>query len=175
LLAVEDANANAAPPADLAVWRPSSGMWYDLGGVGSAQTFHQWGMNGDDPVEGDYDGDGKTDFAIFRAGAWWITKRSDNTYYTFTFGESEDEPAQADFDGDGKTDPAVFHPDGSLGYWKILRSSDSQLQQSQFGLHDDTPAPADYDGDGNADIAVWRNTNTPTERRRSSIFSTAPD
>ena len=25
LLAVEDANANAAPPADLAVWRPSNG------------------------------------------------------------------------------------------------------------------------------------------------------
>jgi hypothetical protein len=27
LLAVEDANANAAPPADLAVWRPSTGQW----------------------------------------------------------------------------------------------------------------------------------------------------
>src|SRR5687768_7997232 len=74
LLAVEDANANAAPPADLAVWRPSTGYWFVLGGTGSQQTSYGWGTTGDEPVPGDYDGDGKTDFAIYRAGVWWITK-----------------------------------------------------------------------------------------------------
>ena len=74
LLAVEDANANVAPPADLAVWRPSNATWYVLGGPGSAQTVQGWGLTGDIPTPGDYDGDGKTDFAVFRPsdGNWIV-------------------------------------------------------------------------------------------------------
>lgn len=67
LLAVEDANANAAPPTDLAVWRPSSGVWWIMAGNGSPQVVQGWGMQGDIPVAGDYDGDGKT-----RWDALWI-------------------------------------------------------------------------------------------------------
>jgi hypothetical protein len=54
LLAVEDANARASPPYDLAVWRPSTGNWYVLGGTGSQQTSYGWGTSGDIPVPGDY-------------------------------------------------------------------------------------------------------------------------
>jgi hypothetical protein len=89
MVAVEDANANAAPPADLAVWRPSSGVWYVLGGPNSAQTFFQWGVNGDKTAQGDYDGDGKTDFCVFRPASssnpnsvFWITKSSENNSYS---------------------------------------------------------------------------------------------
>jgi hypothetical protein len=69
---VEDAGASAIPPADLAVWRPSNGNWYCLGGFGSQQFVAAWGMNGDMPAQGDYDNDGKTDLAIFRpsTGTW---------------------------------------------------------------------------------------------------------
>src|SRR5258708_17902414 len=78
LLAVEDANANAAPPADIAVWRQGTGVWYVMGGPGSAQTITQFGMQGDKPVPGDYDGDGKTDFAVWRqsTGVWYICPSS---------------------------------------------------------------------------------------------------
>ena len=76
LLAVEDAGANAAPPTDLAIWRPSTGTWWVLGGQGSQQVSQGWGTNGDIPVQGDYDGDGKTDFSVFRPSknTWYIVK-----------------------------------------------------------------------------------------------------
>ena len=168
LLAVEDANANAAPPADLAVWRPSSGTWYVLGGPGSQQTFYSFGTNGDTPVPGDFDGDGKTDFSIFRptTNTWWVFKSSDSTSYAVTFGTANDLVAPADYDGDGKTDLAVFRP--SNGTWYILQSSTGTTVYIQFGLSTDKPIPADYDGDGKADVAVWRDSTHTFYSKNSS-------
>jgi FG-GAP-like repeat len=186
MLAVEDANANAAPPADLAVWRPSTGTWYVLGGVpGSSQIGYGWGMNGDIPAPGDYDGDGKTDFSIARpstnggSGVWWIMYSSTNTYTSISFGlicpppTTCDKIAQADYDGDGKTDPAVFR--SSDGTWYILPSSGGSYYGVQFGLGTDIPAPADYDGDGKADVGVWRNSDKVFYSSNSSngAFTTA--
>jgi hypothetical protein len=161
MLAVEDANANAAPPADLAVWRPSNGYWYVMGGAaGSQQVFFPWGMDGDQPAQGDFDGDGKTDFAVFRpsSSTFWIYKSSDNSFYSIPFGTSGDQIAQADYDGDGKTDVGVFRSSNGTWYW-LNSGSNLSFSQLQFGLGTDKPSPADYDGDGKADIGVWRNSD----------------
>ena len=162
LLAVEDANATAAPPADLAIWRPSSGSWWVLNASGQGYTAQAWGVNEDDPVEGDYDGDGKTDFSVFHPadGSWQVLQSSNGAYYGFQFGLSSDTTAQADYDGDGKTDLAIFRNENGQGMWYIRRSSDAGVAIFPWGLPTDLPAPADYDGDGKADIGVWRNSNS---------------
>jgi hypothetical protein len=163
LLAVEDANANAAPPADLAVWRPGTGYWYVMG-----QTSQQWGsgQSGDKPLPGDFDGDGKTDFCVFRAsiGTWFVIRSSNSAEEYYYFGQTGDVPFAADFDGDGKTDAGVYRTSGTTGTWIIRSSTTGTVSSQQFGINypADLPVPADYDGDGKADIAVWRDTGTRT-------------
>ncbi len=155
LISVVDANAVAAPPADIAVWRPSTGDWWVMGQAGSQQVTQTWGMNLDKPVPGDYDGDGKTDFSIFRPsnGNWYIIYSAGGGNQ-IPFGLQDDEVAQADYDGDGRTDAAIYRP--STGTWYVSRSSDSSWMVQEFGTTSDTPVPADYDGDGRADFAFWR-------------------
>lgn len=163
LLAVEDANANPAPPTDLAVWRPSTGTWWVMGGQGSAPVSQSWGINGDKPVPGDYDGDGKTDFSVFRpitgqAGEWYVLRSSDGSWEPIiSWGSAADILVPADYDGDGKTDRAVWRP--SDGVWYIVKSSTGTSIYETYGTTGDVPMPADYDGDGRADVAVWRNSN----------------
>ena len=127
----------------------------------------------------DFDGDGKTDFGIFRYDMvgpnpsppleWWITRSSDNSlFYTqFGLGYSFASPGSigpdvatpADFDGDGKTDISIWRRSvlAGMSAYYILNSSDSTVRIENFGQSgDDMTAVGDYDGDGKADLGLYR-------------------
>jgi hypothetical protein len=102
----------------------------------------------------DFDGDGKTDIAVYDGGTWYFIRSSNGTQTSVQWGDgAQDIPVPADYDGDGKADIAVYNP---IGVWSIIRSSDGgNTVVGWGGGAQDVPVPADYDGDGKADIAVY--------------------
>ena len=122
---------------DLAVFRPSTGVWYIINSRTGAVRVQQWGVPGDIPVPGNYDGDGKTDLAVYRpsTGVWYIINSSTGAVRGQQWGAPGDIPVPGDYDGDGKTDLAVFRP--STGVWFIIRSSTRTVQVQQWGVQSD--------------------------------------
>ncbi|HMH52396.1 MAG TPA: Ig-like domain repeat protein [Candidatus Acidoferrum sp.] len=113
---------------------------------------------------GDFDGDGKTDLAVYRkATGEWFIQGSATGFETVTFGAPAtsglgDIPVPRDFDGDGETDLAIYRE--ATGEW-FIQGSATGSRALTFGAPlssglGDTPVPADFDGDGKADPAIYR-------------------
>ena len=164
---VDDYNNDGA--ADLAVYRAGTNpgdqsTWYYRTTSGGPVTFVQWGLSGDLPSPGDYDGDGSADFVVQRsvggAGAFY-RRFANGTNDSFFYGIDTDLIAPGDYDDDGKTDICVVRSQGGTWVWYYEPSGTAGITSvaNSFGTSStDFPAQGDYDGDGRTEIAIWRNT-----------------
>lgn len=191
LLAIEEAGANSPiQPADLVVWRKSSGSWLIRDSTDGTTQTNVFGGANDLARPADFDGDGQSDFCVFRpdaaaqTGTWYIQPNNGGTaFYGFQFGLHSDVPVPADFDGDRRADIAVWR--NSVGQFIVLESSSNLarfISVGQAGGSNQTPAPADFDGDGRADAAVWESTSgnwtilqSSTNQVRTVQFGTTGD
>ena len=155
--------------SDLAVYRPSTGVWYAFHSSNGTVRIQQFGGNaGDLAVPEDVDGDNITDIGYFRApvGEWRYFRSSDSTIQSYPeWGVAGDVPTAGDYDGDARSDPAVYRP--STNVWYILKSTGG-VQYAFFGAAGDRPVSGDYDGDGRYDVSVFRDSNGTWHRLNSS-------
>jgi FG-GAP-like repeat len=152
---------------DISVLRQSQSRWLSTGPL-NQNLDRVFARPTDTLVPADYDGNGTTDYGIYRpeVGLWQVINSSNSPIQFQQFGIAEDIPNPTDFDGDRKADIAVFRP--SNGTWYIRRSSDNAFQTIPFGSNGDKPVAADYDGDGKSDIAIYRPSNSVWYILRSS-------
>jgi len=91
-------------------------------------------------AQGDYDGDFKTDQAVFRSGVWYVKQSLTGLPAFYNWGLNTDTLVPGDYDADGKTDPAVNRG----GIWYIRLSGTGAMSAQTFGVASDTPVPSAF-------------------------------
>jgi parallel beta-helix repeat protein len=96
--------------------------------------------------DGDYNGDGSSDIAIFRkSSGLWAVRGVTRVY----FGGGGDIPVSGDYNGNGTTDISIFRR--SSGLWAVRG-----VTRLYYGASTDTAVPGDYNGDGRCDPGIFR-------------------
>lgn len=117
-----------------------------------------YGVPGDAPVAGDWNGDGVRNIGVFNNGEWRLDLDGDGRFgprdATFAMGSAGDQPVVGDWNGDGIDDLGVYRG----GHWMVDSNGDHVLdatdQAFDLGTASDKPVAGDWDGDGADEPAV---------------------
>lgn len=150
--------------AELVVYRRAPRSVFLVHRAGRKPKRMRLGTATDQPVLGDWDGNGRADVGVWSADTGRFTLRvGKQSPTTLSFGARSDQPVAGDWDGDGTWEVGVRSP--ATGAWS-LRSADGSVRTVSLGGAADLPVTGDWDGDGRTDVGVFdQSTATFTLRR----------
>jgi parallel beta-helix repeat protein len=145
------------------VFRPSNGLLYlkNQNTTGFADVAINYGIGGDQPISGDWDGNGTATIGVYRSGKFYL--RNSNTLgfadMVFAFGQIGDQPVAGDWDGDGIDTIGVYRPSNGLFLLRNSNSAGSADMSFYLGNVGDVGIAGDWDGDGKDTTGVFRPSN----------------
>ena len=156
---------NAAPVCAVTsgVFRPSNGLLYlkNSNTTGFADIAINYGLGGDYPVVGDWDGNGTATIGIYRNGSFYL--RNSNTIgfadLVFPFGAPGDQPIAGDWDGDGLDTIGVYRSATGAFYLRNSNSTGAPEMSFFLGNVGDVGIAGDWNGDGFDTTGVFRPSN----------------
>ncbi|MBT8203369.1 MAG: DUF4038 domain-containing protein [Acidimicrobiia bacterium] len=184
LLGDWDGNGTDTP----GMYRPSTGYVYLTnavipdGGVAVAEVAFFFGIDGDQVLVGDWDGDGHDTLGIRRGDRVYLTNvnETSNASSSFVFGVAGDIAFGGDPNRDGRDTVFLYRPVSGFVYF----TNDSPAGHSgvattegslHFGVPTDRFVVGDWDGDGDDTGAVFRPDNTTTYISNTNTTAWAAD
>jgi hypothetical protein len=169
-LAVAESTANTVGPLSAAngsdttgVFRPSNGALYlkNTNATGFADVQINYGLPGDCPVTGDWDGNGTDTIGIYRNGVFYL--RNSNTIgfadIVFAFGAPGDQPIAGDWNGDGVDTIGVYRSTTITFYLRNSNTPGAPEMSFALGNPGDVGLAGDWDGNGTDTTGVFRPSN----------------
>ncbi len=154
------------------VFRPTNGALYlkNHNVTGFADVQINYGLPGDCPLTGDWDGNGTDTIGIYRNGYFYL--RNSNTIgfadMVFTFGSTGGQPVAGDWNADGIDTIGIYR--SSAITFELRNSNTAGPVEMIFSLGNpgDIGIAGDWDGDGDDSTGVFRPTNGALYLRNSN-------
>jgi murein DD-endopeptidase MepM/ murein hydrolase activator NlpD len=117
-----------------------------------AEKVIPMGTSSDQPVLGDWDGNGKANPGVRHPGSRTFKLKVGRKVTEIRFGGRSDLAIVGDWDGDGHWDVGTRRATRNLFR---LRAADGTVTKVRLGDIDDLPVTGDWDGDGDTDLGVY--------------------
>jgi murein DD-endopeptidase MepM/ murein hydrolase activator NlpD len=138
--------------AEVMVFRKSKPAAFHITRTGVKERVIKIGVGTDQPVLGDWDGNGRVDPGVRQPDSRAFTLQVKRVKTTIKFGKRGDLPVAGNWDGVGPWEVGVYRP--ARGTF-LLRMPDGTKQKVRLGDANDLPVTGDWDGNGITDLGVY--------------------